>query len=297
MISLRGIRTASPFVANDAAPLAWRPFSIDAAGVRLAAFAAGADHAEARVVVLLHGLGHWSDGAWGRLVPRLDPSLRYIALDLPGFGESEKPTAAYDLPFFRHVLDGAVAALELERFTLAGHSLGGFLAADYAGEQRSRVERLVLISPAGFARTPRHLFYALASGALRRLIVRRPSRSRIERLLRHSVVDAAVLLPHELERFYAQAQNRALRDAFASVYASALHAFAQRFALHTGFARFRGPVLCAWGAHDRYIPPAALRDVLRVYPHAETLILERSGHQPMVEEPLRLANALRRFLA
>ena len=55
-------------------------------------------------------------------------------------------------------------------------------------------------------------------------------------------------------------------------------------------------MLCAWGAHDRYINVAALRDVVRVYPHARTLVLDKSGHLPMVEEPQALGASLREFL-
>ncbi len=80
------------------------------------------------------------------------------------------------------------------------------------------------------------------------------------------------------------------------MYSGAVEAFARARELHAGFARYAGPVFCAWGAHDRYIPLAALRDVVRAYPHAQTLVLQRSGHLPMVEEPEELGEALRLFL-
>ena len=67
-------------------------------------------------------------------------------------------------------------------------------------------------------------------------------------------------------------------------------------ALHADFARYTGPVLCAWGRRDRYIPVAGLRAVKRVYPHAQTLILEDSAHQPMIEQPHLLGPTLRAFL-
>ncbi len=280
-----------------AAPPAWRARTIRAGGVTLAAFEAGSPQAGAPVVLLLHGLGHWTDAAWGRLVPQLDPAARYVAFDLPGFGDSEKPALAYDLPFFRRVLDDAVAALGLERFALVGHSLGGFLAADYAGRHPERVARLVLIAPAAFARTPRYLVYALASGLARWLFTRKPSRAFVTRTLRRSVVDPAALEPAVLERAFALSQDLALRQAFAGVYSGAIQAFAQARTLHAGFARYAGPVFCAWGAHDRFIPVAALREVRRVYPHAQTLVLGHSGHLSMVEEPEPLGAALRAFLA
>ncbi len=282
---------------KGAVPSPWRAGSIRAAGATLATYEAGSAAPGAPVVLLLHGLGHWSDGAWGRLVPELDPALRYVAFDLPGFGASDKPAAAFDLAYFRRVLDDAVAALGFERFALVGHSLGGFIAADYAGAHPEHVTHLALIAPAAFARTRRHLVFALAGGFARPLFERRPSRRVVERIVFGSVLDPNALASDDVERAYELSQDPALRKAFAGVYAGAIQAFAHARELHAGFARFGGPVFCAWGAHDRYIGLGALRDVVRVYPDAKTLILNRSGHLPMIEEPRLLAAAMREFFA
>jgi pimeloyl-ACP methyl ester carboxylesterase len=283
-------------VLNAAVPSPWRAGRVRAAGAMLATYATGSDAPRAPVVLLLHGLGHWTDAAWGRLVPQLDPALRYVAFDLPGFGASDKPDAAFDLAYFRRVLDDVVAALRFERFALVGHSLGGFIAADYAGAHPARVTHLALIAPAAFARTPRHLIYALAGGFARPLFERRPSRRFVVRLLQRSVHDPNALEPADVERAYELSQEPGLRKAFAGVYARAIDAFARARELHAGFARYPGPVFCAWGAHDRYINIAALREVVRIYPHAKTLVLNNSGHLPMVEEPQTLGTALRDFL-
>ena len=262
----------------------------------LATFETGSVAPGAPVVLLLHGLGHWTDAAWGRLVPQLDPASRFVAFDLPGFGASDKPAAPFDRAFFARVLDDVVAALHLERFAMVGHSLGGFIAADYAGAHAARVTHLALIAPAAFARTPRHMLYALAGGFARPLFERRPSRRFVVRMLRRGVVDPTALEPAVVERAFELSQDPALRRAFAGVYAGAIQAFTRARELHAGFARYRGPVFCAWGKHDRYINIAAMRDVVRIYPHARTLVLNNSGHLPMVEEPQALGSALRDFL-
>lgn len=282
---------------NPTAPLVWRPGAIRAAGVRLATFEAGSEEPTAPVTVLLHGLGHWTDAAWGKLVPWLDPAVRYVAFDLPGFGASEKPDAPYDLPYFRRVLDEAIEGFALERFAFVGHSLGAVLAADYAAGYPDRVTRLALIAPAGFAPTPQHVLYALAGSFARWLFTRRPSRGFIARTLERSVVDPEVLEPAIVERAYEIAQELGLRKAFGGVYAGALKTFANPRPLRAHLARYDGPVFCAWGVHDRYIPVAALREVVRVYPQAQTFLLQGSAHLPMIEEPALLGAALREFLA
>jgi pimeloyl-ACP methyl ester carboxylesterase len=284
-------------VVSASVPSAWRNGRVGAAGVTLATYETGSEASGAEVVLLLHGLGHWTDGAWGRLVPHLDPALRYVAFDLPGFGASEKPDAPYDAAYFRTITHAAVAALGLKRFALIGHSLGGFIAADYAGAYPELVTKLALIAPAGFSRTPRHLFFGLASVLARGLFVREPSKRFVTRVLTGAVSDAAVIDAAHIERAYELSQDLALRKAFAGVYTGAVRTFATRTKLHANFARYHGPVICAWGKHDRYIRVAALNEVERVYPQATTLILENSGHLPALEEPEKLGAALRAFLA
>src|ERR1700730_12486683 len=170
----RNLRTRNPFGVKRTAPPGWRETSVCAAGLRIAVFAWGSDDPGAPAVVLLHGLGHWSDAAWGRLILPLDPRMRYVAFDLPGFGASDKPDAAiYDVAFFTPALDDAFAQLGLDRFVLIGHSLGGYVAAHYAGAAADRVERLVLIAPAGFTHPARYVVYALAGGWARWAFTRR----------------------------------------------------------------------------------------------------------------------------
>ncbi len=282
---------------NAPVPFGWRAARVRAGSVTLATFEAGSDASDAPVVLLLHGLGHWADGAWGRLVPRLAPALRCVALDLPGFGASDKPDVRYDPAFFRRVLDATVDALGLQRFALLGHSLGGFIAADWAGAHPDRVTHLALIAPAAFSRTPRHLLFALlASGPGRFVFTGRPSRRFVQRALMRAVADPATLDPAHLERAFALAQDLAMRTAFGGVYSASVTTFVSRRAMHAGFARYAGPVFCAWGTRDRYIAPGSLRSVLRVYPRATTLLLDRSGHLPMIEQPQELAAALNTFL-
>jgi pimeloyl-ACP methyl ester carboxylesterase len=284
-------------VVSAAVPSAWRARRIRAAGVTLAAYETGSDASGAPAVLLLHGLGHWTDAVWSPLVARLDPGLRYAAFDLPGFGASEKPDVRYDRAFFRNVVDEAASALGLERFVLAGHSLGGFIAADWAGANPDRVAKLALIAPAAFSRTPRHVLYALiARGAARRLSAPVPPRGLVQRMLHRAVANPSSIDDAHAERAYELAQDLAVRRAFAGVYANALEAFAGSRTLRAHFARYTGPVFCAWGRHDRYIPLSSLRDVRRTYPHVTTLILDHSGHLPTLEEPEKLGAALQAFL-
>lgn len=106
-----------------------------------------------RPVVLLHGGGS-SAATWDRLAASLAPAgCHVIAADLRGHGGSSR-TPAYPLAGFRDDAIGLLDALALEEFSLAGHSLGGYVASLIAQRQPGRVTRLVLEEPPAPARGP-----------------------------------------------------------------------------------------------------------------------------------------------
>src|SRR5438067_6866400 len=82
-------------------------------------------------VILLHGLAD-DVGVWGSVVPALAAKHRVIALDQVGFGRSDKPLLNYRAATFVDFLDGFLNELKIDRASLVGNSLGGWIAADFA---------------------------------------------------------------------------------------------------------------------------------------------------------------------
>ena len=107
------------------------------------------DQGRGDVVVLIHGLGTNAKG-WIRNIPALAEDHRVIALDLPGYGYSSKKAYPYSMSFYATVLKELLTGLGVDHATLVGHSMGGQIAMVAALEHPDMVDRLVLISPAGF---------------------------------------------------------------------------------------------------------------------------------------------------
>lgn len=278
--------------------MTWTADRVTAAGVGLARFSVGSADPAAPVVVMLHGMGHWTSAAWDRLVPELDPSRRIVALDLPGFGASARPPARYDQPFFGRILQAFAAAELPPHFALVGHSLGAMLAADLAAAIPERVSHLGLIAPLGFARTPRLAARIAAAHALRLAPWLPVPEALFLRTMRAAVVDPRDVDPEVAAQTRALARDPELVRVYASVAANALSAFVRPRRVHQRWARYTGPVLVAFGRHDRFLPAAAsLAAAQRIYPQARTLWCERSAHLPMVEEPQLLGAALRALFA
>jgi pimeloyl-ACP methyl ester carboxylesterase len=118
--------------------------SIQGKKIRYRVFAEGEP-----TVILLHGFGG-SLGEWKKIMPMLK-SKRIIALDLPGYGGSERSADSYDLETQRQYLLSFMDALEIDRAILIGRSMGASLAAwTAANSSDQKIRGLVLIAPSAF---------------------------------------------------------------------------------------------------------------------------------------------------
>src|SRR4051794_21568961 len=118
--------------------------TIDTECGRVSTFEAGSG----KPLVMLHGLGA-TKAEFLPSVPALAPTgFRTIAIDLPGFGDSDKPfPAAYDARFFARWVAATLDALGLDRTHLLGHSMGGRVALEVGMRHPDRIDRLVLMTP------------------------------------------------------------------------------------------------------------------------------------------------------
>jgi pimeloyl-ACP methyl ester carboxylesterase len=107
------------------------------------------DQGQGDVLLLVHGLGSNAKG-WSRNIDELARDHRVIAVDLPGYGYSDKGYYQYSLEFYAQVLKEMLEGLGIDKATFMGHSMGGQIAMVAALDYPDIVDRLVLISPAGF---------------------------------------------------------------------------------------------------------------------------------------------------
>lgn len=101
------------------------------------------------VLILIHGLGSNAKG-WTKNIPAWSKDFRVIALDLPGYGISDKGYYQYSMSFYAEVITEMMDALNINSASLAGHSMGGQISMVTALKYPDRVDKLILISPAGF---------------------------------------------------------------------------------------------------------------------------------------------------
>lgn len=101
-----------------------------------------------KTILLVHGLAS-NAGFWRYVIPELSKNYRVIAVDLPGYGKSQKGAYPYSMTFFADQIKRLADELKLDKFIFVGHSMGGQIGITFSLKYPERLEKLVLASPAG----------------------------------------------------------------------------------------------------------------------------------------------------
>jgi pimeloyl-ACP methyl ester carboxylesterase len=257
---------------------------------RVSTFEAGTG----KPIVLLHGLGATKQ-EFLPTVPALAPGFRTIAIDLPGFGDSDKPfPAAYDARFFARWVRALLDALELDRTHLLGHSMGGRVALEVGMRHPDRIERLVLMTPsmAWLSAPPWASALRLVRPELG--IIQPAPKSFVEGLIKR-------IVPQADHHFVAPALDEFLRSYLTPRGRVAFYAAARNIALEQpgqfwdGLETLSPESLFIWGRRDGLVPIAFARHVRDRLPAAQHCELD-CGHVPQLERPAQLHTAITRFL-
>ncbi|MEM9554069.1 MAG: alpha/beta fold hydrolase [Acidobacteriota bacterium] len=264
-------------------------------GLRLHYLTAGSE--DEPPVLLLHG---WPTSAflWRRVMPGIAAHRRVIALDLPGFGRSDKPLdASYSLRFHARILDGFFDHLGVERVGLAVHDLGGPIGLYWASRTPQRIERLAILNTLVYPKMSwavKAFVLACMLPGVRGLLT---SPWGLERALRLGVTDPKRLredaVPGTQEPFREAAARKALLKAGLGINPKGMVEIAR------WMPTVDVPVCLLYGAGDRILPDigetmARLRAEI---PHAEHTELGDCGHFLQEERPDEVGNVLGAFFA
>jgi pimeloyl-ACP methyl ester carboxylesterase len=305
LMGLASMALAFMSICAAAAPAAAPSALSDPQRYRIAVSAPGQDpvqlyveeYGKGRPVLLLHGLGA-STYTWRNLIPSLAQKHRVIALDLKGFGRSEKPLdRAYSPRDHTALVAAFIRQRRLQNLTLMGHSLGGAVALlvtlDLNRTDRSRIRDLVLMSPPAYNQTSTEFVNFMQAPVL--------------------PYAALALIPPELSIWLSldseQARNISSDDIKA--YAAPFYDPAAHHALISTarqivppdidritatYPSIRQRTLIVWCDGDTTVPLATGRQLAEALPNAKLQVLEGCGHAPQHDSPRAVWNLLRRFL-
>jgi pimeloyl-ACP methyl ester carboxylesterase len=248
-------------------------------------------------LVWLHGLGGiWQN--WLLNIPAFIETHRCVAIDLPGFGQSDMPGDEISISGMAGAVDRVCDVLGIESPVVIGNSMGGFVGAELALSFPTRVAKLVLVSAAGLsteylAREPllagARIFMALTARAGLRgsPVVKRP---RLRRLALGSIVRYP-------ERLSVPLTTELVAGANAPGFLQAFDALIG-YSFRERLPQIEVPVLIVWGRNDMLVPVADAEMFEHLIgDNAHSVIFEDTGHLAMVERPARFNELLAGFIA
>lgn len=251
------------------------------------------DEGEGIPLILIHGTFsslHTFDG-W---IEELKDKYRLIRLDLPGFGLSGTPlNNHFSINSYLRVLEEFVDLMELDSAHVAGSSLGGWLAWEFALKFPEKVKRLILIGAAGFldqASIP--LPFKMARTPLVNRIIRYVvKRNVVELFLKQVYGDPSKVTEDLLDRYYDLFARGGNPQAFLAL----ANGKYKDNTLH--LKQIHHPTLILWGKDDMWLPVENAYKFHGRIPDSELIIYEGLGHVPMEEDAYLTALDVWAFLS
>ena len=269
-----------PATAETLLPLPPRQ-TVTASGHQIAYYEAG----KGATVILIHGLGadarHWSNN-----IGPLSEAHRVIAIDLLGYGHSDKPIMRYTVANFAASLQSFMKALKISRASLVGNSLGGWIALEFAIRHPQMVDKLVLVDAAGLApqvalKFPPHGLQPLSILNVRQFF---------DFMQANKEFLAVDLGPNAFERHLENGDSYTIASSVAEM------ATGKEFE-DAKLGKVKASTLIIWGRDDALIPLSMGECLNRGISGSSLVVLDGTGHIPMVGKPAEFNSAVEKFIS
>ena len=254
------------------------------------------DEGEGFPIVLIHGTAA-SLHTWDAWTDVLIKTNRVIRMDLPAFGiTGPNKNADYSIEAYTTFLHSFLEKLKLEKFHLAGNSLGGNIAWNYTADYPSKVEKLILVDASGLPtnKSQPAIFKMAKTPILNSLFLYITPRFLIKKNIEEVYEDDSKITDDLINRYHKMALRVGNRKAF-------IDRAKTDFKLDTQvnlekLKSIQTPTLLIWGAKDLWIPIANGIRMNEILVNSKLEVLENSGHVPMEENPRESLKLMNDFL-
>src|SRR5882762_3200184 len=237
------------------------------------------------VVVLVHGLGSKKED-WLPVIAPLSQKYRLLVPDQIGFGRSDKPLLDYSIQTYVDFLNELLRQLKVEKASLVGESLGGWICGLYAAEIASGahlipVERLVLVDAAGLKQdTPIPDLNPSSLAAMRRV-------------MEAVFYDTSWVNEDALRKIFTD--KLAVHDGY-TVRSFLGNPTREKERLDDRLASIKVPTLVVWGKQDKLLPIASGERYAAGIAGAKLVSFDKCGHVPPIEKTEEFLAAVVAFL-
>lgn len=244
-------------------------------------------------VLFLHGSGPGVSAYanWQHALPGVAEHARALALDIVGFGHTERPAdVRYSLRTWTDHVWGFLDALGIdEPVSVVGNSLGGRIALQMAEDDQDRLDKLVLMGSPGVGMT--------MTEGLKALRAYEPSPDAMRDLLRgHFAVDPALITDELVQIRYEASAAPGAHEAYHDMFFHPDHAGSQLAITEEQVRAVTRPTLLVHGREDNIVPVDVALNMLRLLPDADLHVFARCGHWTQIERARDFNEVVAQFL-
>lgn len=252
-------------------------------------------------VLFIHGLGSSAD-RWLDIPDALSLYFHTIAIDLPGFGGSDKPSDMnYTIEAFSDIIRHFMEKIRITKedlsnnkagkVTLVGHSLGGYIASKIAADDDSNsIDKLVLVDSSGNLQKPTPVLQQYLDAAMN------PSKEKVRRVFEQMVANPLLISDVLVQGFIDRISNPNSKYAFESSMRNSANT--QIGIKNLNKIGERGiSTLIIWGVHDKVIPTQHSQIFREAIKDSTAIIIPQTGHAPFTEKPALVCEYLHKFIA
>jgi pimeloyl-ACP methyl ester carboxylesterase len=236
-------------------------------------------------VILIHGCGGCIE-IWKDNVTALAQGRKVYALDLPGFGRSDKPHVRFSTPYFTEFLKEFMIVQDVDKSTLIGSSMGGVISLQFALQYPHQVEKMILADSVGLGK---ELSISLRIATLPILgeWLTRPSRKEAAQFARMLFYNQDLITDQMVEQGYEMVSLPGAQRCLLSAHRYMYNIWGVKSDVYhpilDHLEEIKAPTLVIWGAQDRLLPVAHAYLAPQRLPNAKLHIFNPCGHMPNME--------------
>jgi len=237
------------------------------------------------ILLFIHGMG--SSLVFDEIIEPLSKYLKVIVIDLPGFGKSEKPDLDYNIDFYVNILFEFCKEINLEKINVAGLSLGGMIAIEFAYRYPQSVNNLLVLSSSGLNPIAKMLnnriFYLVFSFVMKYIIFSNKwltKRFQIGSYFNHKKINPIVF-----RKFFEYIKYPESKKAWLSALKNVFNV-SEEFVNHV--REIRVNTIIIWGKNDKTIPLIIADKFSKLITNSKMFVIDECGHPITVEQPSKV---------
>lgn len=251
---------------------------------------------DAPAIVLVHGFTA-SVHTWDAWAKDLSRDHRVIRFDVPGFGLTGPMPEGdiFSADYMANIVEQLTKRLGVEQFSIAGNSMGGYIAWNYAWRYPEKVDHLIVLDPMSYNQPMPLEMALLANTFTAPIAINVTHEMLIENTLNNTYGTEKEVKDETVHLYFEMIMREGNRDS-ASKIATRIQEINDGGEMHRGISELQVPTMVMWGQDDTVVPYYLIKRWKHDLPQADFVTYKGIGHLPMEEAPRRSVKDLRGFI-